>query len=74
MKRNKLTKDSSLKPDGNKPKEKSKMTSGKRKTAYGKIPEKDEDKKADIYSAMKDAGFGTSKPKIVTNNVRSYRF
>jgi len=53
----------------------SKKPSTNRKTFNGKAPaEKEETKKANIYEAMKETNFGAAKPKIVTNNVRSYRF
>ena len=56
-----------------KPKTRSKMPTSKRKT-FTTEDEKEQKKKPDIYAAMKDAGFGLNKPKIVTNNVRSYRY
>jgi len=54
----------------------SKQPSAKRKTTNGRLGEEkeEESKKPNIYDAMKGAGFGLAKPKIVTNNVRSYRF
>ena len=70
----KLVKNHKVKPASSKPKERSKIPTSKRKTFYGKAADKEEKKKNDIYAAMKDSGFGVSKPKIVTNNVRSYRF
>lgn len=67
----------SAKPDLSKPKVSSKLpvSSSKRKTFNSKAEvDKEEKKKPDIYSAMKDSGFGVSKPKIVTNNVRAYKY
>lgn len=55
-----------------KPKETAKGS--KRRKTYNIEKPKEEAKKPDIYSAMRDAGFGSQKPKIVTNNVRSYRY
>lgn len=55
-------------------KQKSNMpVSSKRKTFTAEA-EKDKKKKPDIYEAMKGAGFGAPQPKIVTNNVRAYKF
>ena len=61
------------KETASKPKTRSKMPTSKRKTLATE-DEKEQKKKPDIYAAMKDAGFGHHKPKIVTNNVRSYRY
>ena len=53
----------------------SKKPSTNRKTFNGKPPEdKEEAKKPSIFDAMKGDSYGAMKPKIVTNNVRSYRF
>lgn len=53
----------------------SKMPTSKRKTFSSKVLKPEEDaKKPDIYEAMKGAGFGVPKPKIVTNNVRAYKY
>ena len=53
---------------------KSKMPSSRRKTFNNKKEEEtEEEKKPDIYAAMKGS-FGVPQPKIVTNNVRAYRF
>lgn len=58
-----------------KSKPKSRQPAPKKNTVTGKIgQETEEKKKPDIYDAMKGAGFGMAKPKIVTNNVRNYRF
>ncbi len=74
MEERKIAKETSAyKPELSKPKETAKG-SKRRKTYNLKGSEKEESKKPDIYSAMKDAGFGSAKPKIVTNNVRSYRY
>lgn len=69
------TKDATAATTEDKAKVLSKKPSTNRKTFNGKTPaEKEEVKKPNIYDAMKETNFGTSKPKIVTNNVRSYRF
>ena len=69
------SKDDSNEPVVGKPKPKTKQSSNKRMSYNTKDKnEKEEKKKPDIYEAMKGAGFEVAKPKIVTNNVRSYRF
>jgi len=70
----KLVKESSSKPNESKPKDGRGMPSSKRKALKAKVEAKKEEKKKDIYSAMKDAGFEAAKPKIATSNVRSYRY
>lgn len=70
----KLVKDPSSKPNESKPKDGRGMPSSKRKALKAKVEAKKEEKKKDIYSAMKDAGFEAAKPKIATSNVRSYRY
>jgi len=67
---------SSKKVDESNPKDsrvKSFLKTKKKFNAKGEV-KKEEKKKNDIYAAMKDAGFGAAKPKIVTNNVRNYRY
>lgn len=69
-------------PAGLKSKEASRVPSKKISTSNKKlttttkpaVKDKEDKKKADIYEAMKGAGFGVPQPKIVTNNVRTYKY